>query len=121
MEYFMEDFGDWIWDESEYNFFMSLNDVDKLEYVFDFFNFSEEDFEDVVFEFEPESDKEMVDIPVDVTITDTHLIISCIDDSIIDRTIIMFKLNGAILIPQERNKGSRIYKYAGNSSPISLN
>jgi hypothetical protein len=33
----MEDYGDWVWDESEYNFFMSLTDADKLEYVFDFF------------------------------------------------------------------------------------
>jgi len=39
----MEDYGDWIWDESEYNFFMSLDDATKLEYVFDYFNFRIED------------------------------------------------------------------------------
>ena len=121
MEYFMEDYGDWIWDESEYNFFMSLNDVDKLEYVFDFFNFSEEDYEIEFFEFEPETNKEIVDGSVDITITDTHLIISCVDDSIIDRTITMLKLNGAILIPQDKIQGSRVYKFIGTTLPISLN
>ena len=34
----MEDYGDWIWDEAEYNFFMSLSDMAKLEYMYDYFN-----------------------------------------------------------------------------------
>jgi len=37
----MEDYGDWVWDESEYNFFMSLGDISKLEYIYDYFNQSE--------------------------------------------------------------------------------
>ena len=39
----MEDYGNWIWDESEYNFFMSLSDIAKLEYMYDYFNLDDDD------------------------------------------------------------------------------
>ena len=45
----MEDYGDWIWDESEYNFFMSLGDIAKLEYMYDYFNLDDDEIAE--FEF----------------------------------------------------------------------
>jgi len=117
----MEDYGDWGWDESEYNFFMSLNDADKLEYVFDFFNFSDEDYEMDVFEFEPEVELTSSNINVDIVITDTHLVISCVNDDILNKTIMMLKMDGMVLLLQEVRGNSHIYQYLGNSTPISLN
>jgi len=116
----MEDYGDWVWDEAEYNFFMSLNDVDKLEYVFDFFNLTDEDF-DQIYEFVPEVDDAEYKRVVDVTITDTHLTISCDDSELIDRTIEMLKMDGMILIPQSKMHNARVYKFIGTSQPFSVN
>lgn len=121
MESLMEDYGDWIWDESEYNFFMSLNDTDKLEYVFDFFNFSDEDYEDEFFEFEPEHELMSQNINVDIVLTDGHLVISCVNEDILNKTIMMLKLDGMVLLLQEVRGDSHVYRYLGNSTPISLN
>ena len=116
----MEDYGDWIWDEAEYNFFMSLHDADKLEYVFDYFNYSPEDYDDVDFEFE-EPRAESVD--VNVVITETHLTISCDKVEILDRTINMFIMDGFILMLQSSSKNdtTRVYKFIGQSNPYSVN
>lgn len=117
----MEDYGDWIWDEAEYNFFMSLTDPDKLEYVFDFFNQEEFDFDEIA-EFELESSgptSESVD--VEVVITESHLIIFCDKNQIIDRTINMFIMDGFLLSHQETKGNSRTYKLVGQENPISLN
>jgi hypothetical protein len=89
--------------------------------VFDFFNLSDEDYNIDVFEFEPESDIEAHGIDVDILITDDHLIISCISDTILDKTIMMLKMDGMVLIPQEDRDTSRVYKFLGTSTPISLN
>lgn len=117
----MEDYGDWIWDEAEYNFFMSLTDPDKLEYVFDFFNQEDFDFDEIA-EFELESSgptSESVD--VEVVITESHLIIFCDKNQIIDRTINMFIMDGFLLSHQETKGNSRTYKLLGQENPISLN
>lgn len=121
MECFMEDYGDWIWDESEYNFFMSLTDVDKLEYVFDFFNLTEEDFEEFEFDVDPDIEDVPVGVPVDIVITNGHLVISCSNDEIMDKTIKMLRTDGMILLLQEKRNGSRVYTFVGTGSPISLN
>jgi hypothetical protein len=118
----MEDYGDWIWDESEYNFFMSLDDVDKLEYVFDYFNFKPDDYDEV--EFLPEMDESHAEsVDVSVVITDTHLTISCDKTEIIDRTIRMFIMDGFILMLQSsaKNDTTRVYKFIGQSNPYSVN
>lgn len=119
----MEDYGDWVWDESEYNFFMSLTDADKLEYVFDFFNydFDNDTFDDVV-EFELDNlEPSAESVDVDVIITDTHLIIQCAKKQVIDRTINMFVMDGFILSHQDSRGNCRTYKLIGTVNPISLN
>lgn len=118
----MEDYGDWIWDESEYNFFMSLDDADKLEYVFDYFNFKPDDYDEV--EFLPEMEESHAEsVDVSVIITDTHLTISCDRTEIIDRTIRMFIMDGFILMLQSsaKNDTTRVYKFIGQSNPYSVN
>jgi len=113
----MEDYGDWIWDESEYNFFMSLSDVGKLEYMYDYFNLDDDSIEG---EFIYEEDNSPI-TSVDVVLTDTHLIITCDDDDVCNKTISMFKMDGFIML-YERTKGqSRFYKIVGQSDPFSVN
>jgi hypothetical protein len=117
----MEDYGDWIWDESEYNFFMSLTDADKLEYVFDYFNFKPDDLDD---DFIPEFESPKAEsVDVNVVITETHLTISCDKSEIIDRTIRMFVMDGFILMLQSsaKNDTTRVYKFIGQSNPYSVN
>ena len=118
----MEDYGDWIWDESEYNFFMSLHDADKLEYVFDYFNFREDDSDYDSFEFELDEPKAQ-SVDVNVVITDTHLTISCDKTEVLERTINMFVMDGMILMLQSSSKNdtTRVYKFIGQSNPQSVN
>ena len=116
----MEDYGDWIWDESEYNFFMSLGDISKLEYIYDYFNQSElEDEFEVELEFD-DSDKPSA-TSIDVIITDTHFILTCDDDAIAKKTISTFKMDGFILMYQMTRGHSRYYTYVGKSDPFSMN
>ena len=116
----MEDYGDWVWDEAEYNFFMSLHDADKLEYVFDYFNFREDESDSFDFELE---DPQVQSVDVNVVITDTHLTISCDKTEILERTINMFVMGGMILMLQSSSKKdtTRVYKLIGQSNPYSVN
>ena len=119
----MEDYGDWIWDESEYNFFMSLDDATKLEYVFDYFNFRIEDLTEEEFDNAFENELKAKSVDVNVIITETHLTISCDTKEIIDRTINMFMMDGMILIKQSETLDgcSRVYKFIGQTNPRSVN
>jgi len=115
----MEDYGDWVWDEAEYNFFMSLGDIAKLEYMYDFFNLDNDVIEGE-FEFDYEEDKPST-TSVDVVITDTHLLITCDSEDIIKKTISMFKMDGFIILPERVRGDTHFYKYVGMSSPFSMN
>ena len=53
------------WDEAEYNFFSSLSDEDKLYYIYDVITEEYIEIEDTYVS------------SVEITITDTHLIITC--------------------------------------------
>lgn len=119
----MEDYGDWIWDESEYNFFMSLDDATKLEYVFDYFNFRIEDLTEEEYDDMFEIDAQAESVDVNVVITETHLTISCDKKEILDRTINMFIMDGMILMKQSENESgtTRVYKFIGQSNPYSVN
>lgn len=115
----MEDYGDWIWDEAEYNFFMSLSDVSKLEYMYDYFNLDNDSIEGE-FELEEVEDDSPI-TSVDIVITDSHLIISCDNEEVANRTIGMFKMDGFIILPQHQRGISRYYQYVGKSDPFSMN
>ena len=115
----MEDYGEWIWDEAEYNFFMSLGDIAKLEYMYDFFNLDDDSIEGE-FDLLDEDDKPST-TSIDVIITDTHFVITCDDESIVKKTIATFKMDGYILMYERTRGHSRYYKYVGMTHPSSVN
>src|SRR6056300_1523100 len=100
----MEDYGDWIWDEAEYNFFMSLSDVSKLEYMYDYFNLDDDSIEGE-FDFDEEDDSP----------------ITCDDDGVADKTVSMFKMDGFILLHEHTRGQSRFYKLVSKIDPLSVN
>lgn len=113
---------DWAWDESEYSFFMSLHDEDKLEYMFDFFNHDNTDITDDDFDFDFESETPHTQrVDVEVLITYSHFTITCSKSDVLDRTILMFMMDGYILIHQQTKGNTRIYKYVGTTLPRSVN
>jgi hypothetical protein len=115
----MEDYGDWIWDEAEYNFFMSLGDISKLEYMYDYFNL---DDDDIIGEFELEyDDSQPSTTSVDVVLTDTHFLITCDSDEIVKKTVASFKMDGHILMFQQRKGDTYFYEYVGLTPPFSIN
>ena len=118
----MEDYGDWIWDESEYNFFMSLGDISKLEYMFDYFNL---DNDEIGGQFEVELEYDDSEAPsttsVDVVVTDTHFIITCSDEAILNKTVATFKMDGYILFLQNKRGDTYYYNLVGMSQPMSVN
>ena len=114
----MEDYGDWIWDEAEYNFFMSLSDVAKLEYMYDYFNLNDDSIEGE-FEFDDEDDSPITS--VDVVLTDTHIIVTCDSEEIADKTVGMFKMDGFILLHEHTRGHSRFYKLVSKIDPLSVN
>jgi hypothetical protein len=100
------------WDEAEYNFFSSLSDEDKLYYVYDVMTEEYSTFEDI----------ELFDIPqVEITITDTHLIISCNEIHISQKFLSSFRMDGMILEFQEQKHTTLFYKIVGNTENMSVN
>lgn len=115
----MEDYGNWIWDESEYNFFMSLGDIAKLEYMYDYFNL---DDVNVVGEFDLEyEDSSPSTTSVDIVLTDTHFLITCDSEEVIRKTVSTFQMDGYIIIFESKKGSTHFYKYVGMSSPFSIN
>jgi len=97
------------WDEGEYNFFSSLSDEDKLYYIYDVFTEEFVEFEDTYVS------------SVEITITDTHLIISCEEPDISRKLISSFIMDGMILEFQEEKHSSLFYKIVGNTENMSVN
>jgi hypothetical protein len=115
-------FGEWHWDDSEYDFFMSLGDVAKLEYVYDYFNIPD----DVLFEFELDDEFDIDDehtssTSIDVVITDTHFLLTCNDYDIAMKTISAFQMDGYILTFDKKKGDTYLYKCIGMSQPLSVN
>lgn len=97
------------WDEAEYNFFSSLSDEDKLYYIYDIFTEEFIEFEDTYVS------------SVEITITDTHLIITCEEPDISRKLISSFIMDGMILQFQEEKYASLFYKIVGNTENMSVN
>ena len=121
MEQFLTGENDWLWDEAEYNFFMSLTDMAKLEYMYDYFNLdfneSYDSDSEVIFEIDDQDEP----IRTDVVITDTHLMITCPDPRMMSSTVNMFFMDGWLLSLQTKKHDTLIYNIVGKSSPISVN
>ena len=116
----MEDYGDWIWDEAEYNFFMSLSDMAKLEYMYDYFNLDNDNIGGE-FDLDYESEEGSPTTSVDVVLTDTHFIITCQSDTIMTNTIAMFRMDGYVLMFEKRRGDTKYYKLVGKMPPLSVN
>ena len=117
----MEDYGDCIWDESEYNFFMSLGDIAKLEYMYDYFNLDDDEIVEFELDFDDEEDGGPSATSIDVIITDTHFLITCSNKQVLEKTVGMFKMDGYIIVPDKVRGDTYYYKYVGMSSPFSVN
>lgn len=115
-----------VWDKSEYNFFMNLDDMTKVYYFHDYLfgeleNISEE------FDFEDEWD-DAVDSSedsktyVDVILDDTTFIIKCDDPIVREKTVNMFFMDGLMLsFLDKKGDDVLIYEIIGEGYPISLN
>jgi len=97
------------WDEAEYNFFSSLSSEDKLHYIYDIITNEYDDFDD------NES------ASIDITITDTHIIVSCEMVNISKKFISSFFMDGMILQFQKQNNTSIFYKIVGTTESMSVN
>ena len=97
------------WDEAEYNFFSSLSSEDKLYYIYDVITNEYVEFEDTY-------------IPsIEITITDTHLIITCDNPEASKKFVSSFVMDGMILHFQEQKNNVTFYKIVGNTENMSVN
>ena len=97
------------WDEAEYNFFSSLSSEDKLYYIYDVITNEYVEFEDT---YTPS---------IEITITDTHLIITCDDPEVSKKFVSSFVMDGMILHFQEQKNNVTFYKIVGNTENMSVN
>jgi hypothetical protein len=97
------------WDEAEYNFFSSLSSEDKLYYIYDVITNEYVEFEDT---YTPS---------IEITITDTHLIITCDDSEVSKKFVSSFVMDGMILHFQEQKNSVIFYKIVGNTENMSVN
>jgi len=119
------------WDDEEYEFFKSLDDNDKLLYIYDLFINDEFDYSnlesDIEVEFEDDSDSVIKD--VQVVFSDDSIKIIGNSLTLQNKVATDLFLNGLIItdkdtIVKETKDGIRIilsYKLIGVSLPISLN
>ena len=97
------------WDEAEYNFFSSLSSEDKLYYIYDVITNEYVEFEDI---HTPS---------IEITITDTHLIITCDNPEVSKKFVSSFVMDGMILHFQEQKNNVIFYKIVGNTENMSVN
>jgi len=116
------------WDEAEYNYFMSLDDMTKVYYLHDYLygEFGEEyeeDLEDTpMFEenaFEEQS--QHITTKINVILDLEHLWITCPNHKMMDDTIKMFVMDGLILELEDSFEDTRQYRVIKHGSPLSLN
>lgn len=115
-----------VWDKSEYNFFMNLDDMTKVYYFHDYLFGELENISDE-FDFEDEWD-DSVDSSedsktyVDVILDDTTFIIKCDDPIVREKTVNMFFMDGLMLsFLDKKGDDVLIYEIIGEGHPISLN
>jgi hypothetical protein len=115
-----------VWDKSEYNFFMNLDDMTKVYYFHDYLFGELENISDE-FDFEDEWD-DSVDSSedsktyVDVILDDTTFIIKCDDPIVREKTVNMFFMDGLMLsFLDKKGDDVLIYEIIGEGYPISLN
>jgi|TARA_B100000035_G_scaffold122731_1_gene104417 hypothetical protein len=116
------------WDEAEYNYFMSLDDMTKVYYLHDYLygEFGEEyeeDLEDTpMFEEDAfEEQSQHITTKINVILDLEHLWITCPNHKMMDDTIKMFVMDGLILELEDSFEDTRQYRVIKHGSPLSLN
>ena len=116
------------WDEAEYNYFMSLDDMTKVYYLHDYLygEFGEEyeeDLEDTpMFEEDTfEEQSQHITTKINVILDLEHLWITCPNHKMMDDTIKMFVMDGLILELEDSFEDTRQYRVIKHGSTLSLN
>ena len=116
------------WDEAEYNYFMSLDDMTKVYYLHDYLygEFGEEyeeDLEDTpMFEEDAfEEQSQHITTKINVILDLEHLWITCPNHKMMDDTIKMFVMDGLILELEDSFEDTRQYRVIKHGPPLSLN
>ena len=114
------------WDEAEYNYFMSLDDMTKVYYLHDYLygEFGEEyeeDLEDTpMFEEDTfEEQSQHITTKINVILDLEHLWITCPNHKMMDDTIKMFVMDGLILELEDSFEDTRQYRVIKHGSPMS--
>ena len=120
------------WDDYEFNFFMDLEDEDKLLYIYDLMigDFTSEYFGDDTFEFELELESQN-ELPIRTEVVamigdDGYISITGPTEELLDKVANDMVMNGMILTNRKVNiidKGVILLSYnlVGKGNPISLN
>lgn len=120
------------WDDYEFNFFMDLEDEDKLLYIYDLMigDFTSEYFGDDTFEFELELENQ-TELPIRTEVVamigdDGYISITGPTEELLDKVANDMVMNGMILTNRKVNiidKGVILLSYnlVGKGNPISLN
>ena len=114
------------WDEAEYNYFMSLDDMTKVYYLHDYLygELGEDQLEDVDYDDEPMFDfipEKKPTTKINVILDQDSLWITCSNHKMMDETIRMFIMDGLMLQLEEAYEDTRHYLVIKHGSPISLN
>lgn len=120
------------WDEAEYNYFMSLDDMTKVYYLHDYLYGEFEEFEEWedgdmedstldedVFDFIPEETPKHR--PIEVLIDSENFIITCDNKKLIKNTVGLFMMDGFLMTKQSERGDTHIYKIISIGSPLSVN
>tara|TARA_Y100001938_G_C8023082_1_gene396430 strand:+ start:732 stop:1106 length:375 start_codon:yes stop_codon:yes gene_type:complete len=113
------------WDEAEYNYFMSLDDMTKAYYMHDYlYGELDEEYEGDELEGETSLYNEPDDKPttkINVILDVDSLWITCDNPKLIKDTIMMFVMDGLLLEHQETFGNTKRYRVIKHGSPISVN
>ena len=114
------------WDDADYNYFMSLDDMTKVYYLHDYLygELGEDEFEDIDNEPTFEDNfpaEERTTTKINVILDQDSLWITCSNHRMMDETIRMFVMDGLLLQLEEAYQDTRHYRVIKHGSPISLN
>ena len=103
------------WDEAEYNYFMSLDDMTKVYYLHDYLygELGEDEFEDIDNEPTFEDNfpaEERTTTKINVILDQDSLWITCSNHRMMDETIRMFVMDGLLLQLEEAYQDTRHYR-----------
>jgi len=106
------------WDEAEYNYFMSLDDMTKVYYLHDYLygEFEEDVFDDIDI---PEESPEHR--PIQVVIDSENFIVTCDNPLLIQKTVGLFVLDGFILEKKSQKGNLHVYRIIAVGEPMSVN